>query len=149
MKAIVVAGVIGLASLSLVGCGGGSSSPTPAPTVTVTATPEPPKVDLAPAEPATPTKVEPAPQASTLSKPVLDTIFLQVVRKEYPQYNDSDKDLLGLAETTCQKLDEGIAAGRVLGTIDPNASNSGYLYFIIGAAVGTYCPEYAADFKTR
>ncbi len=148
MKAILIAGVVAL-SISLVGCGGGSSSPTPAPTVTVTATPEPPKVDLAPAEPATPTNVEPAPKSTELSKDVLDMIFLRVIRKEYPQYNDSDKDLLALGAAACQKLDEGIPANRVLGAIDPNASNSGYLYFIIGAAVGTYCPEYSSDFKAR
>lgn len=127
MKVALVVGVLGL-SLSLVGCGGGSSSPTPAPTVTVTATPEPTKVELE------------SPEPLESNKETLDQIFLSTVRKSYPQYRDSDKDLLELSAAICRAFNAGLTRREVLDTVDPNGG--GYLSFIAGAAVGVYCPEH-------
>lgn len=141
--------VAGLMIMSIVGCSApalpGGQSPQPTVTVTATPEPEPPKVELAPEEPATPTNIEPVPTKPQLSRVQAENLFLQLIRNEFPQYVDTDRDLLAIGYKTCQLLDAGYTLAQTLNNIDPNGGT--YRMYIAGSAIGVFCPEYAPEVK--
>lgn len=155
VAAVLLAGVMGL---GLSGCIAPPALPGPSPTPSSSqsvelGTPEAtPETTEPPLSVPTRPRAAPSPQpdvSATLSQAQLEEVFLSTIHKQYPQYNDSREDLLGLADTVCLKLDQGVSPRALISTIDPNASNRGYLAFIIGAGVGTFCPEYADAFRAQ
>lgn len=113
------------------GCSGGddksSSALNPSPKISV-------KTETVTVKPEAP---------STVPSSSKNEIFLSVLRDHGDTYTGApDADLIELGHQTCDTLDMGVtvedmAAYMVQENIDPDFAG-----FLIGAAVGVFCPEY-------
>ena len=129
--------VLGIALLSQ--CGGDDGAE-PTPTATVTVTPEPPvETPQAPSTPENTPHGDPAPTNSWgLSQEAADDVFLETVRQTDPELGQlSDAALLAFGADVCPAVEAGNdymdIAWPELGAYQEGV--------VIGAAVGTYCPE--------
>lgn len=167
MKKILAAAVI-VPALFLGACGA-ADTPEPTPTVTVTETATPTPEAPAPAPETTPPPVQapapvptteapaPVPQPETtpestnshgIDDETLDAIFLQNVRKEYPELMEvSDADLKKLVKDACLALDRGATWADLYEIVDNNSGGNvrfeQALVYLFGAGVYAYCPEHS------
>lgn len=75
-----------------------------------------------------------------------DTLFLSVVRDEYPELNSvADHDLVQIAKDACTMLDNGGGIDDLFNVFGNSGNDDvdGTMAFIIGAGIVAYCPEYS------
>ena len=144
MKRIITVALVSLVAAGvLTGCvfaPPAHAPETPPPTTEQSSveTNNPPDESVA-SEPAT----EPTPEVTA---PSADEVFLTVVRDEIPwTQQESDADLIALGQQACQTVgdlgfEETIYALATDGKMTEQEMLD--LSFIVGAAVGAYCPEY-------
>lgn len=149
MKRIITAALVSLVAVGvLTGCvfaPPAHAPETPPPTTEQSSveTNNPPDESEA-SEPTTePTETQTTPEVTT---PSIDEVFLTVVRDEIPwTQQESDADLIALGQQACETVgqlgfEETIFSLATDGTLTEQEMLD--LSFIVGAAVGAYCPEY-------
>lgn len=123
-----LAAVISAAVLALTGCSSSSETPTSTETVTVEAAPE---------------SVYPEPSAP--DSETVEEIFLAVLADQAYFSSIPEADLLELGHSICEALNTGSSFDQVLGAALESGVPPFEAGYMVGAAVGSFCPAYEDD----
>ncbi len=91
---------------------------------------------------------EPTPTYTPEPTYSVDEIYVAAIRNQYPYYASlySDSELINIGKTGCQYFSEGGTfeelAYYLVSTIDADEEAFGFMGFVIGAGVSSYCPQY-------